>query len=67
MKEEWRKVSRLLNINDKGSGQLINNKKSSIYFSSNTSEEAKTTVLQDVGGVIYGNYDKYIGLPALIA
>lgn len=66
MKEEWRKVKGLLNIYEKGSGKLINNQKFSTYFSSNTLEDAKIIVLQDVGGVICGNYDKYLGLLALV-
>lgn len=66
-KKEWKKVRRVLNIYELALGQKINNKKSSLFFNSNTSNEARSVVIQAVGGVICGNYDKYLGLPALIS
>lgn len=41
-------------------------KKSSIFFSTNTSLANLTAVIEAIGGVISRNYDKYLGLPILI-
>lgn len=45
---------------------MINAQNSSIFFSSTMSNESKTAMAQEVGGVTCGNYDKYLGLPAFI-
>lgn len=45
---------------------MIYKKKSSIFFSSNTSAKAQQEVTREVRGTISGNYDKYLGLPSLI-
>lgn len=50
----------------RGLGQVINNKKSSLFFSTNTSAKAKQKVIQAVGGTICGNYDQYLSLATLI-
>lgn len=65
-REEWCWVKSLVKTYENGSGQVINNQKSSIYFSSNTSTNAKQEVIQEVGGSTYGSYDKYLGLQAMI-
>lgn len=41
MTEEWARVANVLKIYEKGSGQVINQQKFSIFFSSNTSSRAK--------------------------
>lgn len=45
---------------------MANNQKSAIIFSPNTSEFAKQQVIQATRGSILGNFDRYLGLPALI-
>lgn len=66
IKEEWGRVKAVLNLFERGSSQVINNQKSSIFFNSNTLIKAQTAMTQEVRGVICGSYDKYLGLPALI-
>lgn len=61
-KEEWSRVKKVLNLYERGSGQIVNNKKSSIFSSFNTSRANQTAVTQEIGGGICGNYDKYLGL-----
>lgn len=64
--EEWRRVKNLLNIYEKGTYQVVNNKKSLIFFSSNTLARDKEAVVQEVRGAISVNYDRYPGLSTLI-
>lgn len=56
----------MLNLYQRGLGQMINNKKLFILFSSNTPLVDQSKVLQEIAGVICGNYDRYLGLPTLI-
>lgn len=67
IKEEWGRVKDVLNLYEKGSGQMVNNKKSFIFFNSNTPLEDQTVVIQEIGGESYGNYDKYLALPTIIS
>lgn len=65
-KEEWSKVKEVLKLYEKGSGQMINSKKSSIVSSSNISKELQLTISQEVGGMISESCGKYLRLPTLI-
>ncbi|XP_042968017.1 uncharacterized protein LOC122301024 [Carya illinoinensis] len=48
------------------SGQVLNKEKSSLFFSTNTGAVEKSSILKGAGGVVCGNYDKYLGLPAMV-
>lgn len=65
-KDEWGRTCGILNIYERGLGEVLNEHKSSIYFSMNTYPIFKQEVIREVDGSICGNYDKYLGLPALI-
>lgn len=64
-KEEWNKVKAVLNFYEKGSGQMINNQKSSLFFSSNTPQTIQEELTLEVG-VICKSYDRDLGLPTFI-
>lgn len=57
----------MLNLYEKGSRQMIDNQKSSIFFNFNTPLEDQTAMIQEIGGGSRVNYDKYLSLPALIS
>lgn len=57
-KAEWCKIRGILNTYERGSSQTINNQKSLIFFSLNTSQNFKQEVIREVRGTISGNYDK---------
>jgi ribonuclease HI len=63
---EWCRLSNLLEQYEKASGQKLNKEKTSIFFSRNTSQEAKDCILQLSGIPATQRYDKYLGLPALV-
>lgn len=45
---------------------MLNKEKSSLYFNSNTDEGEKRGILLEVGDVVCGNYEKYLGLHAMV-
>lgn len=58
--EEWGQVKFNLGKYEREAGQVVNNNKSFINFSKNTTSSAKQSVLQAMGSSICRNYDKYI-------
>lgn len=46
--EKWRRVKILLHTYEKGLGQVVNNKKSSIFFSSSTLVSNKEVVVREI-------------------
>ncbi|XP_042950197.1 uncharacterized protein LOC122282305 [Carya illinoinensis] len=50
----------------KASGQLLNLQKSTIFFSSNTPTAVRRQIQREAGVPVCGNYEKYLGLPAMI-
>ena len=49
------------------SGQQINRRKTSLFFSKSTTEEKKKTEIKEALGVLeILHYDTYLGLPSLI-
>jgi hypothetical protein len=58
---EW-----LLERYERASGQKINREKTSIFFSKNTSPEAKEEILSGVGADHVQHFERYLGLPALV-
>jgi hypothetical protein len=64
--EEWMQFKDLLDIYGRASGQKINIEKTSIFFSKNTKEEVRASILQETGLNPTQRYESYLGLPALI-
>jgi len=56
----------LLECYEKASGQQLNKEKTSIFFSRNTSQEARDCILRLSGIPSTQQFDKYLGLPALV-
>lgn len=44
----------------------INRKKTSVYFSKNTKQEMRVSIIQKVGADSVQQFERYLGLPALI-
>ena len=65
-KEECQKILDILAIYEKGSGQKINRDKTNILFSSNTTLDMKNRIQTILGVPTIRQYEKYIGLPALV-
>jgi hypothetical protein len=62
----WRKLTALLNSYEKASGQRLNQAKTSIFFSRNTTIDVQHEILKMAGIPSTQRYDKYLGLPALV-
>jgi hypothetical protein len=62
---EWRHIEEILERYERALGQ-INREKTSIFFSKNTSLEAKEGILSRVGAGHIQHFERYLGLPALI-
>ncbi|KAA3489221.1 reverse transcriptase [Gossypium australe] len=56
----------ILNEYEKCSGQCVNFNKSTIFYSSNTSEESKRQVLEILGVRPSTDMEKYLGLPNMV-
>lgn len=63
---EMKRIQGLLDIYGKASGQCLNKKKTTIFFSSNTPWEARTQIQQGAGVASCSSYEKYLGLPAVM-
>jgi len=63
---EWRCIQELLEIYEMASGQKVNKEKSSIFFSKNTKHEVRDAIHQEVNVAVVNQFEKYLGLPALI-
>lgn len=63
--DEWLRIKNLMSMYEWGSGQVVNEQKSSIYFSSNTKPH---TIIQCLVPLVKKceNYDRYLGLPILV-
>lgn len=48
------------------SGQKINREKTSVYFSRNVNQVEKEAIIQEVGAGAVQQFERYLGLPALI-
>ena len=64
--EECQKILDILPIYERGSGQKINCEKTNIFFSSNTPHEVKVRIQQVLGVLSIHQFEKYLGLPALV-
>lgn len=63
---EWWRLSHFLKLYEQASGQRLNMDKTSIYFSKNTRQEIKTTVLHAANVKEAKSFEKYLGLPAYV-
>ena len=63
---QWDALTRLLWLYEEASRQRLNNNKTAIYFSQNTSMEEKATILEVLGLPSIQCYDTYLGLPAMV-
>lgn len=59
-------MRRVLDSYEQASRQRLNNDKTSIFFSRNTSQETMTRILEVVGVPTSQRFDTYLGLPALV-
>lgn len=64
--KEWNMVRHILDVYEKGIGQKVNQRKSSIFFSLNTLAITKQSILQEVGGAVCRGLDIYLGLPTMV-
>jgi hypothetical protein len=63
---EWGNVQVILDKYEKASGQKLNREKTSIFFSKNTRTEVKEYIASLSGVTITTNFEKYLGLPAIV-
>lgn len=63
--EKWTRIKTILHKYERALGQMANEKKSYLFFSTNTSTPIKASAHQAIGGHISGNYDRYLGRPPL--
>jgi hypothetical protein len=63
---EWDHIHRLLGQYEAASGQQLNHTKTSLFFSHNTRMDDKILILNGTGLNSTANFEKYLGLPALI-
>lgn len=56
----------ILSIYEKGSSQVLNEEKSSIFFSQNTKTRDKELVIQAIRSTICSSYEKYLGLSTMV-
>ena len=65
-RDEGETIAEILQTYERASGQSINLEKSSVYFSSNTSEKQKGQILEALGVQEVDRFESYLGLPTLI-
>jgi hypothetical protein len=65
--EQWGRLQNILLLYEKASGQKLNNNKTSMFFSKNTTVVDKEAILEIVGVPAIHCYDTYLGLPALVS
>jgi hypothetical protein len=63
---EWVQIQDILAIYEQASGQKLNREKTSIFFSRNTKVATKQHILSVAGVNSTSQFEKYLGLPALI-
>ncbi|KAF5468834.1 hypothetical protein F2P56_012951 [Juglans regia] len=64
--EEIKCVFNILELYEKGSGQVLNKDKSAIFFSKNTALMTQKQILQLAGAHSTFSFEKYLGLPTLV-
>ena len=61
-----RKFLEILEVYERGSGQKINIDKTNIFFSSNTQHDLQIQIQHLLGVLTIRQYEKYLGLLALV-
>jgi len=64
--KEWSHIQTILGIYEAASGQQVNREKTAIFFSRNTREVDRQSILQGMDASPTTQYEKYLGHPALI-
>ena len=63
---QWNNLTNLLKVYEDASGQRLNNNKTAIYFSGNTTQIVKKEIMEVAGMPVNQRYDSYVGLPAMV-
>jgi hypothetical protein len=63
---QWLHIQDILQLYEEASGQKINKEKTGIFFSRNTKVETKAHIAEVAGVNPSQQYEKYLGLPALV-
>jgi hypothetical protein len=64
--DEWRQMKNILDEYERFSGQKVNLEKTSVFFSKNTKEEERLSIMQETGLNSTQCYESYLGLPTLV-
>ena len=64
--QECHELVSILNKYEEASGQKINTDKSSVFFSPNTPQDLKESILDILGPMHNSRHSKYLGLPSII-
>ena len=64
--EECKSLQRIIGIYEKASGQLLNQAKTSLFFSKNTPNDVKEEFRLRFDAQVIRQHDKYLGLPSLV-
>ena len=64
--EECDRVIKVLEDYEGDSGQKLNKKKTSLFFSKNTNREVQKQIKENFGAQIVQHHEKYLGLPPLV-
>ena len=64
--DEGLKITKILEKYEKESGQKLNKKKTSLFFSKNTGREVQEAVKDMFGAEIILQHERYLGLPPLV-
>lgn len=65
-RDSARKFLEILEVYERGLGQKINRDKANIFFSSNTQHDLQVQIQHLLGVPAIRQYEKYMGLPALL-
>ncbi|KAF5454462.1 hypothetical protein F2P56_024124 [Juglans regia] len=64
--KEWKKISGILEVYEKASGQSLNKLKKTVLFSLIVGAEVRDGIVKDCGARVQNNYEKYLGLPIMV-
>ena len=64
--EDLQAIQHVLSLYEGASGQQINREKTTLFFSKAMSEEKKGEILSFLGVLEIKEYEKYLGLPAVV-